>query len=116
MLDIYPRHSGDATTSFLTANAWHSGGDVVVSVAGELDLSSAPAFQREVLALFALPVGRVTLDLAGLTFMDSSGLNVLNRVRSAAADHGVVLALRCVPDEVRRVFDVTDMTGLFTIE
>ena len=58
----------------------------------------------------------VTLDLAALTFMDSSGLNVLNRVRVAADDHGIKLTLRDVREQVRRVLEVTNMTELFTIE
>ena len=58
----------------------------------------------------------VTLDLAALTFMDSSGLNVLNRVRVAADDHGIKLTLRNVRDQVHRVLEVTNMSELFTIE
>ncbi len=85
MQDVHPDRRCDGATPFLTAHAAHSGGAVVVTVSGELDVASAPSFRRNVLALFALPVEVVTLDLAGLTFMDSSGVNVLTRVRRVRA-------------------------------
>jgi anti-anti-sigma factor len=106
----------DLETALLSTRAVHTDTTVVVAVEGELDLSSAPQLQRELLALFALPLHVVTLDLAGLTFMDSSGLNVLNRARVAGDDHGIKLTLRDVGDQVLRVLEVTNMTELFTIE
>ncbi len=102
-------------TPFLTAYAVHSAGSVVVTLSGELDVASSGSLQREVLSLFALPIDSVTLDLGALTFLDSSGLNLLNRVRVAATDHGIALDLRCVPDHVRRVLDVTGMDVLFAL-
>ncbi len=115
MLDPYPTVT-DHETALLSTRAVHADTTVVVVVEGELDLASAPQLQREVLALFALRVHVVTLDLDALTFMDSSGLNVLNRVRNAADDHGITLTLRNVGDPVRRVLEITQMTELFTIE
>lgn len=115
MLDPSPTHP-DHETAFLATRAVHADTSVTVVVEGELDLASAPGLQREVLGLLALPVNTITLDLDALAFMDSSGLNVLNRVRTAADDHGVKLTLRNVSGPARRVLDVTQMTELFTIE
>jgi anti-sigma B factor antagonist len=115
VLDHYPTEP-DHETALLTARAVHTETSVTVVVAGELDLASAPRLEREVLALLALPVHVVTLDLDGLTFMDSSGLNVLNRVRNEADDHGIKLTLRNVQGPARKILDLTHMTELFTIE
>jgi anti-anti-sigma factor len=48
--------------------------------------------------------------------MDSSGLNVLTRVRAAAEDHGMRLTLRRVPDQARRILELTRMTEMFRID
>jgi anti-anti-sigma factor len=115
VLDHYPTDR-DHETALLSTHAVHADTTVVIVVEGELDLATAPRLQRELLALFALPVHVVTLDLGAMTFMDSSGLNVLNRVRRTADDHGIKLTLRDVRDHVRKVLDLTHMTELFVIE
>jgi anti-sigma B factor antagonist len=88
---------------------------VVVALRGELDLAAAPGLQRELLTFLERPVPSLTLDLGGLTFLDSSGLGSLYRTRLAADDHGVPLRLEAVPDHVMRVLDVTAMTPLFDL-
>ena len=115
MLNLYPTDT-DLETALLATRVVHTDTTVVVVLEGELDLASAPRLERELLALFARPVHIVTLDLAALTFMDSSGLNVLNRVRVTADDHGIKLTLRNVREQVQRVLEVTNMVELFTIE
>jgi anti-anti-sigma factor len=115
VLDPFPTDF-ERETALLATHTVHADTFVVIAVEGELDLASAPQLQREVLALLARPVSTVTLDLDALTFMDSSGLNVLNRVRTAADDHGVVLTLRNVGKQARQVLDLTHMAELFTIE
>jgi anti-sigma B factor antagonist len=89
---------------------------VVVALRGELDLASAPELQRQLLALVERPVGALTLDLAGLEFLDSSGLGTLYRTRQAADEAGIALRLRSVPDHVLRVLDVTAMAPLFDLD
>lgn len=88
---------------------------VVVALRGELDLAAAPGLQRELLTLLERPVPSLTLDLGGLTFLDSSGLGSLYRTRLAADEHGVPLRLAAVPSHVMRVLDVTAMTPLFDL-
>ncbi len=87
----------------------------VVALRGELDLAAAPGLQRELLTLLERPVGSLTLDLGGLTFLDSSGLGTLYRLRLAADERGIPLRLDAVPDHVMRVLEVTAMTSLFDL-
>jgi anti-anti-sigma factor len=88
---------------------------VVVTLRGELDLATAPDLQRRLLELIARPVESLTLDLAQLTFLDSSGLGALYRARQAADEQGVVLRLAEVPEHVMRVLDVTAMAQIFDL-
>jgi anti-sigma B factor antagonist len=92
------------------------GGGVVVSMRGELDLASAPDLRRELVSLLARPVEHLTLDLGGVSFLDSSGLGALYRTRQVADERGVPLRLRSVPDHVVQVLDITAMAQLFDLE
>jgi anti-sigma B factor antagonist len=88
---------------------------VVVSLYGELDLVAAPELRRRILALFALPVDSVTLDMKGLTFIDSSGLQVLTVTKQAANVHHVELILEGATASTRQLLDLTGMTQMFEL-
>ncbi len=62
------------------------GSAVVVSVAGELDVATAPELAR---ALAGID-GDVTVDLSGATFADPSGLRVLLAARAGGCRLRVV--------------------------
>lgn len=56
------------------------GGWLLVRLAGELDLASLPDVQSELDRLLGLPPQPVRIDVAELSFLDSTGLAVLIRV------------------------------------
>ncbi|MFJ7146761.1 STAS domain-containing protein [Streptomyces sp. NPDC100445] len=89
----------------------------VVSVAGELDLDGEMALGPALFsALRADPPPRlVVLDLSGLTFCDSSGLNLLLRVRLEAEHRSITLRLVCPGATVLRLLKITGMDTLFDI-
>jgi anti-anti-sigma factor len=81
-----------------------------VAVAGEVDASNA-----EDVCLALLRVARkfrspLTVDLAGVTFMDSSGLRALTDASRALAASGSGMVLRNVPRQVRRLMSLTKTT------
>jgi anti-sigma B factor antagonist len=83
---------------------------VVLRVAGEVDLVSAPTFSAELAALRELAApGRLVLDLTGVAFMASAGLSVLidedQHCRDAGVDLRVVSGNRTIARTLR-------MTGL----
>jgi anti-anti-sigma factor len=106
----------DGRVPHLAASVTHDGDGAVVCVTGELDLATAPSFLRQALALLALPLESVTLDLAGVGFIDSSGLGALIEIRGAADDHRIALTLRAVPGQARRVLELTNLADQFDIE
>ena len=76
-----------------------------VAVTGEIDLSSALRFTDDVLAAADGTSGTLELDLSGVTFMDSSGLQAL------------ITVVQAVRRPVRigassRVFVALDVVGL----
>jgi anti-anti-sigma factor len=78
-------------------------------VEGELDLATADEL-ASVLAAEARRGAQVTLELSGLTFIDSTGLAVLIRTATSSGTTGPLVLLR--PSKaVRRVLDLTLPSG-----
>lgn len=114
---LYRRATTLTTAAFLKAlysatNRIYSGVPVV-EVSGELDLSTAPAFDEALNeAETVMDSIRRVVDLRGLTFMDASGLKVLmehrNRLRNADRE----LRLVVPPREEWPVNRLLSLTGL----
>jgi len=85
----------------------------VVVPAGEIDMSVTDALRRDVdRALEQNGVSNIVFDLAGVSFVDSSGLGViLGRYKKAAAAGGRVFLTGAGP-QVRRVLE---LSGLLTL-
>jgi anti-anti-sigma factor len=87
----------------------------VLTLSGELDLASTPTLERELAAIESGGAKKILIDLAGVGFMDSTGLQALLRARerSTSAD-GAQLMLRRGPHQVQRVFELTKTIDAFT--
>jgi len=77
----------------------------VVTARGELDL----AVRDELRALLAPLTGVVTLDLAEVTFLDSSTIGVLVGVHNRLAADGGALRLRSPQDMPRRALELVGL-------
>jgi anti-anti-sigma factor len=55
-------------------------GDGAVLVGGELDIVTAALFETELRDATESTTGDLVVDLAGVSFMDSAGMNVLARI------------------------------------
>ncbi|WP_405776806.1 STAS domain-containing protein [Streptomyces sp. NBC_00859] len=81
----------------------------VVAPAGEIDIDAAPPVREAISGAFQ--AGRpVVLDLSGVTFADSSALNLLLWANST----GTFCLAGPVQQQVQRLFDVTGVDGIFT--
>ncbi len=88
---------------------------VVVTLTGELDPHTVGLFQAAIDD--ALDEGSaLVLDLADLTFVDSSGIRVLIATHKALDARGQVLVLRNVGPPVQRVLEITGLTDVFQVE
>ncbi|MEV0194573.1 STAS domain-containing protein [Kitasatospora purpeofusca] len=79
----------------------------IVSVAGELDRDSVAGLRTALAGLPEEGLTRILVDLAGLSFCDSTGLNVLLRARQEAEPAGVRLELAGPRPVVVRLLAVT---------
>ena len=90
---------------------------VNVTVAGEIDLYTAPRLHSELAAVIAsaAPASRVTVDMWGVDFCDSTGMNVLLTSLREATDGGVRFELAAPRPAVRKILQVTGLDSVFTI-
>jgi anti-sigma B factor antagonist len=79
---------------------------------GEVDLVSAPVLADEVDALALGPGHRVVVDLAGVDFMDSTGLHVLVRLHRRVEQVEGVLTVRDPSPQVRHLLELTGLLPL----
>src|SRR5690349_25029948 len=83
-------------------------GSYVVTVAGELDVNTVPAFREFLLALR----GEVELDCTELTFIDSAGLGSLVAYYRELGASGGRLRLTNVSAACWKVLEITGLTEL----
>ena len=87
----------------------------VIQAAGEIDLNCSPRFQQELLALLDRRPERIVLDLADVSYMDSSGVASLVKLLSRVRRLGAQLHLVGLSDRVRSVFEITRLDSVFDI-
>jgi anti-anti-sigma factor len=85
---------------------------LVVSIAGELDMSNVDVVRRQLDTLLDAIPSSIVFELGELTFMDSSGIAFLVQVAARIK----AISLRNVPGLIRRVLEATGVTELLTIE
>lgn len=83
------------------------GAVTILELAGELEVSEAPALRDLLGAAVAGPQSRMLLDLTAVTFIDSSGIGVLVGAQRLADAAGSRLGLAGANAGVRRVFELT---------
>jgi anti-anti-sigma factor len=60
-------------------------------------------------------VGAFVIDLGDVTFLDSSGVNVILRARATLGRDERALAVVCPPGPARRVFEVAGIADLLEL-
>ena len=88
----------------------------VLSVAGEVDIQTSPILQKHLQELLDQGKTSIVVDLAEVTFLDSTGLSVLvagiKRCQGAGGDMRIVSP----QPNVRRVLEITGLTDVFHVD
>ena len=107
---------GDHTDS--SGQAWYQvdqlDGCAIVRAGGEIDTRTVHGFHEAVTEAAGL-ASRVVIDLAGVTFVDSSGLGALIVARNSARNDGGSMSLLSPPPVVRRLLGSTQLHDVFPI-
>ena len=85
--------------------------------AGEIDLYTAPLLHSELAAVIdnAAPASRIVVDMSGVEFCDSTGMNVLLSSLRQARERGGELELAAPRTAVMKILQVTGLDSVFTI-
>lgn len=93
----------------------HSGDIIVVSLHGDVDVSTEADARRDLYgAVQSHPAG-VILDLSDVAFIDSTGLGVLIGMLRRLNAHDVPLALVVTGAGIARIFSITRLDQVFPI-
>jgi anti-sigma B factor antagonist len=94
-----------------TDDAWP-----VVAVSGEVDVETSPVLEERLRSVLDQGHSSVRINLADVSFLDSTGLSVLisglNRCRAA----GGQLRLVAPRPNVRKVLEITGLTDVFPVD
>lgn len=85
----------------------------VLTVSGELDIAVADEFLDKARGALSTATATLVIDVDKVTFIDSTGLGALVRLREEALEHGKTIQLARVPRQVGRVLDVTGLSEMF---
>ena len=87
----------------------------VVDLEGDVDIYSAPQFKDVLLQGIEEGAQRIIVDLAKVTFIDSSGLGVLVSGAKRVRRHDGTLDIVCCDDNITRIFEITGLDRIFGI-
>ena len=101
---------------FMEIEATSADRNLLLEMKGELDHHGARNALRELeLSIDAALPKKLVLDLAGVTFMDSSGIALILRAQQRMQLLDGSLLVRNVPQQARRVLDAAGIGRLVTI-
>src|SRR5437016_4480797 len=90
-------------------------GRYIISLAGEVDLYTAPEFKQKLLDVIGQGAKQVVVDFTDTTFIDSTTLGVLvGGVKRLRTNDGQ-LSLICSDRNITKIFEITGLDRVFTI-
>ena len=91
-------------------------GRTVLELAGEIDSYTAPTLRERIIALVQGGVTALIIDLTRVEFLDSTGLGVLVGALKRLRGVGGVLVLVCDQEALLKIFRITALDRVFTIQ
>jgi anti-sigma B factor antagonist len=93
-----------------------SDGSVLVRLAGDFDLSTAGDLRDCLVSPEVLDAERVRIDLAGVTFLDSSSIGLLVSAGKAVRSTGGTFSVRCPGGIALRVLQISGLVHYFEVD
>lgn len=99
-MEVHVRNQPDAT---------------VIQVRGEVDLYTSPGLRRAIVEATSARAPVVVVDLAGVSYMDSSGVATLVEGLQFSRGYGGAFRLAALGETVRQVFKFAKLEKVFEI-
>jgi len=90
-------------------------GTHVISLAGEVDLYTAPELKQELLNAIGNGAKEVIVDFTDTTFIDSTTLGVLVGGVKRLRPNGGRLSIVCSDPNITKIFEITGLDRVFPI-
>lgn len=87
----------------------------ILKIKGDVDLYSSPQVRKEIIALVNRKSANLMVDLAQVTYMDSSGVATLVEALQLANKNGGKLRLFNLRQATRDVFELSRLDKVFEI-
>ena len=109
---LHPDRFGE----ILLGHPLHADGRLVYALEGEIDMSNAALLAERLRILAGEHRHRVEIDLAGVAFMGSAGLDALLKVSETLKANSGSMILRNPPSSFLRLMNILAMEDRFTID
>jgi anti-sigma B factor antagonist len=110
-----PLSAGPGEGRALTVSVDAQDTTLKVTVNGELDVSTVPAFNKELAELRHASASTVVLDLSATTFMDSTGLSAVLVAEMHARMRGQRFVVVAGPPHVHELFKLTGVDNFLEV-
>ena len=88
----------------------------IITVKGKVNFEVTSSLREEVKEVLSTHQPKLlVINLEGVSLIDSSGLGMLVAVKNSVDKAGSRLHLCCIPPQVAKVFDQTNLTNHFSI-
>lgn len=106
---------GDPSPEFRVSIV-HAGGGTTLELGGDVDLANAPELTARLEAVIDASTGAITVDLSHVTFLDSSGVEVLVLAQRRLKADGRRLTVRNPSELVFRVLKLSGVAGILDVQ
>jgi anti-sigma B factor antagonist len=87
----------------------------IVDVQGDVDLASAPVLRTRLDDLLTSGSRRILVNLEGVSFMDSSGLNAIVAAMRGVREVDGEIAVVCTNETILKILSITGIDRLLTV-
>jgi anti-sigma B factor antagonist len=87
----------------------------VLALDGEIDLHEAPNVKEKLAPLITAKEPHLVVDMADVTYIDSSGLALFIETMQRVQSYGGKFALCAIRPSVRTIFDISRLDQVFKI-
>ena len=99
-----------------TVSEGETEGALRVRVVGDCDLYAAPRFAADMLGRIGAGARRLSLDLSGVEYLDSTGVGAIIRILQEARKTGTWLGFSGIAGSPRKVLRMTNILALLREE